>query len=280
MVHVLHITRFAQWLQNNNCSLDAPYLLTMGGTDVHVDFIGSSLPVRTIKVIEKASFITLFNEGARSIMERINKDWTEKLKVIPQGVMLPKLTRSTSPFSTATDPYHILLPAGLRRVKDVLHLLSAWIDLQQIFPQLKVTIMGEVLEDDVYKEVIEACSRYPFITYQAAVPFSDMGQWYEKANLVVNTSVEEGQPTAICEAMGLGVPVIARENAGNKSVITHGETGFLYEQPTEFVALVQQLIQNPEKQREMVEKAKVYIQTERSIQQEVTSYVQLFKRMI
>lgn len=250
----------------------------MGGTDVHVDFIQSSLQISTISLIEKASFITLFSEGAKSIMKRINLDWTEKLKVVPQGVMLPKLTKRVRPLSMATNSYHILLPAGLRKVKDVLHLLSAWVDLQQEVPELKVTIIGEVLEEKVYKEVKEACSRYPFITYQAAVPFSEMGQWYEKASLVVNTSIEEGQPTAICEAMGLGIPVIARENAGNRSVITHGETGFLYEQPSQFVALVQQLLQNPEEQKEMAEKAKLYIQTERSIRQEVNSYIQLLKQ--
>lgn len=251
----------------------------MGGTDVHVDFMQSSLPAKTIKLMEQANYITLFSESAQSIVATINPNWAEKLRVIPQGVKLPTLTKSEYQVRTDMEFFHILLPAGLRKVKDVLHLLPAWVDLKQAVPQLKVTIIGQVLEEEVYKEVNEACSRYSFISYQDAVPFSDMACWYEAANLVVNTSIEEGQPTAICEAMGLGIPVIARDNAGNRSVIRHGETGLLYEFPFQFVAHVQRLLQNPREQREMVEKAKEFIHTERSIQQEMSSYLQLLKQM-
>ncbi|WP_158234849.1 glycosyltransferase, partial [Pseudomonas sp. 2995-1] len=72
------------------------------------------------------------------------------------------------------------------------------------------------------------------------IAFEEMGNIFAEADLVINSSYEEGQSTAVCEAMGLGVPVIVRKNAGNCSVVTHEKTGFVYEDPTQFIDLVKE----------------------------------------
>jgi glycosyltransferase involved in cell wall biosynthesis len=280
LVHILHITRFAQWLQEEKCSIDFPFLLTMGGTDVHVDFAQSLIDETTLQLLEQATYITFFSEEAKEIVKKIKPTWVDKLKVVPQGVMLPpQVIEKEHAVVEKKQFYRILLPAGLRKVKDVLHLLEAWIELDTLIPNLKVTIVGEALEEQVYTDVLQACSMYSFLEYVKPVLFKEMGTLYTEADVVVNTSIEEGQPTAVCEAMALGIPVIVRHNPGNVSVVRHNDTGLVYKDPLQFVPLTQELRSHPSKRKQMVANAETFIRTERSVEKEIHAYLGLIELM-
>jgi glycosyltransferase involved in cell wall biosynthesis len=51
------------------------------------------------------------------------------------------------------------------------------------------------------------------------------------ASAALNSSVSEGQASALLEAMQLRVPIIARRNEGNESLVEHGRTGLLFDTP-------------------------------------------------
>ena len=48
------------------------------------------------------------------------------------------------------------------------------------------------------------------------------------ADVVLNSSDSEGQSNALLEAGALGCPRLARDVAGNRDIITHGQDGWLY----------------------------------------------------
>ncbi|MDQ0339870.1 glycosyltransferase involved in cell wall biosynthesis [Caldalkalibacillus uzonensis] len=243
-------------------------------------WINADIPAVVQRVLDQAGAITLFSEEAKRIVARLNGRWADKSVVVPQGIVLPPAEKVQPVFSrdeALSKGYHILLPSGLRKVKDVLHLLAAWQQLATQLPGLKVTVIGERLEQDVVRGVQAACRDNPFLQYLEPVPFEQMGEIYAQADVVVNSSLEEGQSAALCEAMGLGIPVIARNNAGNRGVITHGATGFLYEQPKEFVHLVLQLLDNPEQTLQMVNNAKAQFQQHFNPEREIDRYLALFR---
>ncbi|HUN22738.1 MAG TPA: glycosyltransferase family 4 protein [Anaerolineales bacterium] len=57
----------------------------------------------------------------------------------------------------------------------------------------------------------------------------DLPRIYADLDVAVNTSVNEGTPVALIEAMAAGVGVVATAVGGVPDVITHGETGWLAE---------------------------------------------------
>ncbi|EGL82444.1 glycosyl transferase group 1 [Caldalkalibacillus thermarum TA2.A1] len=260
-----------------------PYLVTMGGTDIHVDceqWDSGDVPPSVQHVLDQAQVIALFSEEAKAIVARLSDRWADKSVVVPQGIVLPPAEKVQPVISYADalkKGYRILLPSGLRRVKDVLHLLDAWQQLYSHLRGLKVTIIGERLEADVADKVQDACRTFPFLQYHEPVPFKEMGKIYAQADLVVNSSLQEGQSAALCEALGLGIPVIARNNAGNRGVITHGETGLLYDQPEEFVRLVLQLLSDPVKTQQMVDKAKAEFHERFNPDLEIERYLSLLQ---
>ncbi len=52
-------------------------------------------------------------------------------------------------------------------------------------------------------------------------------EWLCAADVYLSTARWEGLPTAVLEAMSLGVPVVASDVVGNKSVVRNGVNGFL-----------------------------------------------------
>jgi hypothetical protein len=58
--------------------------------------------------------------------------------------------------------------------------------------------------------------------------------YLDQLDVYVQTSLWEGLPIAVIEAMAIGLPVIATNVIGNKDLVKHGETGFLVDTADEF----------------------------------------------
>ena len=67
----------------------------------------------------------------------------------------------------------------------------------------------------------------------------------EEVIIYLHTSLWEGMPIAILEAMALQKPVVATDIVGNRDAVVHGETGFLCSSPEELTDALLRLIDNP-----------------------------------
>ena len=54
-------------------------------------------------------------------------------------------------------------------------------------------------------------------------------QFLYSADIFLSTSLYEGLPISILEAMSIGLPIVASDVTGNCDVIENGKSGFLYE---------------------------------------------------
>ncbi|MEW9672297.1 glycosyltransferase [Ammoniphilus sp. 3BR4] len=275
IIHILHATRFAAWAKKQSFTLTKPYILTMGGTDINSD-LQTELAEDVYNLIDGASSITVFTEDALCKVETLQPAWAKKTEVIPQAAWISwKVNQKVS-----YDSPHVLLPAGLRPVKDVLHALPALDSLALEFPSLRYTILGANLDQQVYEEVIAASKNRPWMEYAGVVPFEVMKRWYNQANIVINTSISEGQSLAVMEAMAMGRPVIARRNAANESIIEHEKTGWLYETTEEFIQAVRSIMRDTYSREKVVRQAQQSIQQLSSPIREAEAYIRLYQTAI
>jgi glycosyltransferase involved in cell wall biosynthesis len=54
-----------------------------------------------------------------------------------------------------------------------------------------------------------------------------MGSWYAAFDAFLLTSANEGAPVVAIEAQSAGVPVVATDAGGTRTVVDDGETGFV-----------------------------------------------------
>ena len=92
---------------------------------------------------------------------------------------------------------------------------------------------------------------------------ADVESYYNKSKIFAFTSISEGFPNVIGEAMSAGLPIVAFDCvAGPSDLITNNENGFLIplHDDTQFVEKLQYLIDNPDQRTFFGESAKRSIQ--------------------
>ncbi|BAO54861.1 glycosyltransferase [Nonlabens marinus] len=74
-----------------------------------------------------------------------------------------------------------------------------------------------------------------FVDKNEAIPL------LKQLDVYIQTSLWEGLPIAVIEAMAMGLPVIASNIIGNKDLVEHGKTGFLVDQNYDYVKFISML---------------------------------------
>jgi glycosyltransferase involved in cell wall biosynthesis len=108
-----------------------------------------------------------------------------------------------------------------------------------------------------------------------------MQDFYQKLDLYINTSLHEGTPMSILEAMANGLPIIAFRVAGLKEIITDGVDGFTISagDNSQFVSRIIRLIDNPNQLQTFGEAARQKIIDRFSTKKMVGGYCKLYRKL-
>ncbi|MDC0115844.1 glycosyltransferase, partial [Methylophilaceae bacterium] len=162
--------------------------------------------LRRISYGQLDAVITLSVESASWLKKQTN---VKKVIIIPNAVAYP-IAAYKPKFSpkTSNDYCFSLIAVGrLAPQKGFERLLCAFAELAPRFPDWHLTILGEgdardALEKLRLKLDLEKCVLLPGVV-------GNLGEWYESADLFVMTSLFEGFPNTLTEAMAYGLPVVS-----------------------------------------------------------------------
>jgi len=113
--------------------------------------------------------------------------------------------------------------------------------------------MGDVVKD-TYKDYINR----QLLVLEGEHPPANLGNFLEKAHLVIVPSLVDNLPYTVLEAMALGKIVLASKQGGQSEVIRHGVNGFLFDhhEPGDFeTQLIQILSMGPAALEQISERA-------------------------
>ena len=245
-----------------------PYIIVLGGTDVNIDLHERAKGEVIRRVIAEAAAVVAFNEELKTALLALIPEARSKVFLIPQAVELapPELVDETeddaarrrerlrAALDVTTDEQLLLLPAGVRPVKDVLWAVEAISQWHASDPRICLRIVGPVL-DAKYAQTVEATlaalaaapATARAVRYVGALPRAQLHEAMRLAAMVLNTSESEGQCNSLLEAMLAGTPVVARANPGNTSLLVapgtvHQRYGLLGTTPEELVSQAQRLL--------------------------------------
>lgn len=278
LVHGFHAYQFYKFMQKLDNKPDS-YVVTLTGTDLNHDLFNPDRREDVLSSLNGAKAIHVFEEKARDILVEEAPKLKDKIFTIVQGIS--SFSDRDCSFTKEPNTFLFVLPAGIRNVKNIPFAITALHELHKKQPNIRLWLVGPVLEEEEGTVVLDLVEQHrDWITYIGQVPHIEMGCVYEKADAVLNTSHSEGQPCAILEAMSYALPVIASNIQGNRSIISDGKTGFLFNDQNEFINYAEKVINNNEIRGIIGQSAKAYVAEHHSSSDEAKALLKIYHSIL
>jgi glycosyltransferase involved in cell wall biosynthesis len=206
-----------------------PYSVYFGGSDIpgaNPSRYKAIYPFITplLKTIWRgAEFRTVCSRELARLGEQA--DSGQKFLVIPNGVETERFKPIVRPENPKVKILFIgrLIPRkGFQRVVQALPKAR-----QMTKTPFEVEVVGTGAFQNELDELAESLGVSDLIRYVGMVPYDKLEEAYQYSDVFVLTSLSEGMPSVILEAMGCGLPVVASDVGGNNEIVHHGENGYL-----------------------------------------------------
>jgi glycosyltransferase involved in cell wall biosynthesis len=261
-------------------ALEIPYLLVFGGTDLY-EPMHELQQKQMARAVAGAGRLLAFSPENRARAEWMWPQCRGRVELMPQAVAVPPSETYSlrDALNLVPEDFLFLLPTGIRRVKDPLHLVDAFSAWHREDPRMHLAIVGAILEPDYAEMALPILRGTPGVHCVDPLPRPAMLAAIAEADVVLNTSLSEGMCGVVLESMLLGTPVVARRNAGNQSVIVHGHTGLLYDEPSEMIEWARALTLSADLRHRIARTAKARIGAAHSPSLERETYLRIVEEM-
>ena len=221
-VHVHFLNAPASIMLFVNKIYSMPYSVTAHGSDIFVERI---LQREKILAAKFTRVMTRFNfETLRSVAQ-VDSERPLQLVMIPLGVHLPE-TCCREPMP---DIFTFLHVGRMVWQKDQMLLLEACAALRHKGYRFKLLLVGDgPLRETLIRRINDLCLNDTVQLY-GALPKPEVINLYRRTHCFVLSSISEGSPAVLIEAMGEGQPVIAPALRGIPEMLTDGVEGWLFE---------------------------------------------------
>jgi len=219
-----------------------------------------------------------------AIKEKLTKRYPSGSKnllpvLIKNGIKLP--STDAIPLENRTEKlvFTIGSVGRLAEQKGYTHLLAAMPKVLQRHPEARLVLLG----DGELRSQLKAQAKELGLESQVelAGQVNNVLDRLKGFDLFVSSSLWEGLPTVIMEAMAVGVPVIATDIPGSQEMISHKKNGWLVTpaEPSSLANAICELIENPQLRQQICEAAKQSVK-QYSIEEIAKAYIQLFESLL
>jgi putative glycosyltransferase (TIGR04348 family) len=187
---------------------DKPLVLALTGTDVYRDIHESAEARESLALADR--LIVLQPEAAEELAARLRR----KVRVVVQSSATRLRQRPV------TGKFRICVIGHLRAEKDPLRTLLALQHISQDL-DLEVVQLGAPLDSALVPR-----TRDPRYRWLGSVPHARALKWLASSHAMVISSRMEGGANVVCEALRIGVPVLASRISGNVGLLGSGYAGY------------------------------------------------------
>ena len=232
------------------------------------------------KIAARCKTADAFVSISQAVTEELTKAGYDptKIRPLPNGVPIPDPAWNRRPNWREAPRASFLGRLAPEKGLDLL--IDAWPAVREVFPNARLTIVGEGPERPALEARVERLG----LNDSVELPGSsdDPNAVLRTSDLFVLPSREEGMSIALLEAMALGVPLVATSIAGNRRVIQPFKHGRLVV-PEDSVALAQGIIDQWttfDRAFQMSREARRRIQNEFSIGAVARRHLELFRALL
>ena len=188
----------------------------------------------------------------------------DRVTVIPNGIQLERYQKPVSSDEKSAlfrqcalqdNGCTLVMITRLSREKNVMEILRYFPSLLHALPKAQLVIVGEG-PDRKRLEAFCAKSRLTgHVRFTGRIPPEEVYRYYGMGDIFVSASTFELHSMSYLEAMACGLPLVCREDASLRSVLTDGENGLIYRNEQEFIAAVFRILGENTLREQMRKKA-------------------------
>jgi glycosyltransferase involved in cell wall biosynthesis len=232
-------------------------------------------------LLRRVSVIVAVSRAIREKLSPVVPDLADSIRVIPNGIdwasfQLNKPEKMIKQVIGMNPDDPLITTVGtLSPVKNQAMLLRAFAQIVPVYPNVRLIIVGEgslKKELAILQEELGLQHHCRFLGLRKDIP-----EILSETDIFVNTSLYEGLPLSILEAMAAGKPVVATAVPGTLEVL-EGGTGLLVplDSPEDLAKTLKRLIEEPELRKVLGEKAQERVRQHYSLEGNVLSWQSLY----
>ncbi|GGI95750.1 hypothetical protein GCM10008995_02270 [Halobellus salinus] len=234
---------------------------------------------REVREYEIADYIVTPSKFAQDSF--LNRGFSRyKVKKVPLGTQIPKFSDGKKAQSKRVnfdeDKIYFIYSGQVSLRKGIQYLLPAWDSLDLTEAELIIT---SAIQDSARPLVQEYQNRKD-IHFLGWV--DDLYQWFERADVFVFPSMEDGFALVVIEAMASGLPVIVSENTGAKDCIRESVDGITVPagKIESLAVAIQYMYDNPDERCQMGRNARKQIQSKYTAEDYGSRISSVYRNMI
>jgi len=185
------------------------------------DFI-SHAPGHVLRSLARASLLVT----PSGFLRRVFAKHGLAAQVIPNIVDLTRFqVRPALPPGAAP---HLVVTRNLERIYDIPTALRAFSQVQQKWPQARLTVAGSGPEKDRLQALATELGIAAAVRFAGRIDNAHIAPLYASADVMLNPSTADNMPISILEALASGVPVVSTDAGGIPDLVKHGETAMMF----------------------------------------------------
>jgi glycosyltransferase involved in cell wall biosynthesis len=200
----------------------------------------------------------------------------KKLVVIHNGTEIPEEINN----DRGNHPFTIGSAGRFFPVKDYPFLVEVAAEVNRYAKDIRFELAGEGPEIEIINDRIRRFGLQDVFRLKGFM--GNMSEFYKGLDLYINTSLHEGFPMSVLEAMSHGLPVVAPKEGGIKEVVGDGEQGFLVERrdPKRYAQKCLAIYQDRNLRQSMGVASKGKVGREFSIKSMAEKYYELYVKVL
>jgi glycosyltransferase involved in cell wall biosynthesis len=225
-----------------NARFGVPYVTTYGFSYAQLSRRG---PGRLLKAaverigLRRAAAVIATTEPLRVRAARVARE----VHLVPNGVDIRHFAPPPGPHK-AGRPARVLYVGRFAAEKNLETVVAAVAALTRRMPARLVLAGAGPLRARLREQARAAGLE---VEFRGVVPQERLPPLYAEADVFVLASFTEGHPKVLLEAMASGVPCVASDCEGNRSLVAEGRTGLLFDphRPGELTDQLERLLADP-----------------------------------
>lgn len=225
LVHAHFIAKYGFHLPGLRC---CPRVVSAWGDDVLI------LPKKSrfIRYYTKKALFSadLIYAVSRDIQNHILTDFripTSRVKYLPFGIDTDLFVSYTRGQQNSRTTIEIFSNRGFFPVYDNETLIEGFALAYQQDARLRLTLKGEGPEEERIRTLVDTLNLSDCVEFRKKTAYSEVSRDLQTPDIFITTSVSDGTPVSLLEAMSSGLPCIATSVGGIPEWIVNNETGLL-----------------------------------------------------